>query len=59
MSERVSTAGMSLQYAVESSAGQRPTTGYKKIPEIKSMPSFNPSPNTIRPPSSGSCKAAH
>ena len=47
MSERVSTAGMSLQYAVESSAGQRPTTGYKKIPEIKSMPSFNPSPNTI------------
>lgn len=47
MSERLSTAGMTLQYAVEATAGARPTTGYKVIPEIKSMPSFNPSPNTI------------
>lgn len=47
MSERLSTAGMSLMYAVESSAGTRPTSGYKAIPEIKSMPSFNPAPNTI------------
>lgn len=46
-SPRVSTAGMSLQYAVEATAGTRPTTGYEIIPEIKSMPSFNPSPNTI------------
>lgn len=47
MSERLSTAGMSLMYAVETEAGVRPTTGYKTIPEIKSMPSFNPAPNTI------------
>ena len=47
MSERLSTAGMTLQYAVETTAGTRPTTGYKEIPEIKSMPSFNPAPNTI------------
>lgn len=47
MSERLSTAGMTLQYAVETSAGTRPTTGYEIIPEIKSMPSFNPAPNTI------------
>ena len=47
MSERLSTAGMSLMYAVETSKGTRPTTGYKTIPEIKSMPSFNPAPNTI------------
>lgn len=47
MSERLSTAGMSLMYAVETAAGTRPTTGYKTIPEIKSMPSFNPAPNTI------------
>lgn len=47
MSERLSTAGMSLQYAVETVAGTRPTTGFKTIPEIKSMPSFNPAPNTI------------
>lgn len=46
-SPRLSTAGMTLQYCVETSAGQRPTTGYTKIPEVKSMPSFNPSPNTI------------
>lgn len=47
MSQRYSTAGMFLCYAVESSAGSRPTTGYTKIPEIKSMPSFNPAPDTI------------
>lgn len=46
-SPRVSTAGMSLQYAVETTAGTRPTTGYQIIPEIKSMPSFNPAPATI------------
>ena len=47
MSERVSTAGMRLAYAVETTAGERPTTGYKAVPEVKSMPSFNPAPNTI------------
>lgn len=47
MSERLSTAGMSLMYAVEATAGTRPTAGYTTIPEIKSMPSFNPAPNTI------------
>ena len=47
MSARLTTLGMSLQYAVETEAGVRPTTGYKKIPEIKSMPSFNPEPSTI------------
>lgn len=47
MSKRLSTAGMSLQYAVEVSAGTRPTSGYRTIPEIKSMPSFNPAPSTI------------
>lgn len=47
MSERLSTAGMSLMYAVEVTKGERPTTGYTAIPEIKSMPSFNPAPNTI------------
>ena len=47
MSERLSTAGMSLMYAVETTKGTRPTSGYKAIPEIKTMPSFNPAPNTI------------
>lgn len=47
MSERYSTAGMYLCYAVEATKGTRPTSGYTTIPEIKSMPSFNPAPDTI------------
>lgn len=47
MSERFSTAGMTLQYAVEATKGTRPVSGYKEVPEIKSMPSFNPAPGTI------------
>lgn len=47
MSERFSTAGMYLMYAVETTAGTRPETGYIKIPEVKAMPSFNPAPEAI------------
>ena len=48
MSQRFSTAGMKVYFAVETSAGSRPSTGLVKIPEIKSIPSFNPSPETIQ-----------
>lgn len=48
MSVRFSTAGMRLYYAVETTAGTRPTTGLTKIPEVKSVPSFNPAPETIQ-----------
>ena len=48
MSQRVSTAGMFLAYCVGTTAGTHPTTGWTKIPEIKSMPSFNPQPETIQ-----------
>ena len=47
MAQRFSTAGMRLYYAVEATAGERPTSGLTKIPEVKSIPSFNPSPETI------------
>lgn len=47
MSERFSSAGMYLCYCPESTAGTRPTSGYVKIPEVKSVPSFNPAPETI------------
>lgn len=47
MSERVSTAGMLLLNAVETTAGTRPTSGFTKVPEVKSMPNFNPAPATI------------
>lgn len=43
----LSTAGVSLQYAVETEAGTRPTTGYKKLEGLKSTPSLNPSPETL------------
>lgn len=46
-SPRVSTAGMSLQYAVEETAGTRPTTGYTPIIEIKTTPATGSAPNTI------------
>ena len=44
---RLSTAGLTLSWASESTAGTRPTTGYTKVPEIKDTPSFNPEPNWI------------
>lgn len=42
----LSTVGIKVSYAVETTAGTRPTTGYTHIPDLKSIPSFNPSPNT-------------
>ena len=47
MSQRYSTAGMYLCYCVESTKGSMPTSGYTQIPEIKTIPSFNPTPETI------------
>jgi hypothetical protein len=42
----LSTIGIKVSYAVETEIGTRPTSGYKHIPDLKSMPSTNPSPNT-------------
>ena len=47
MAINLSTIGVQLWYAVETTAGQRPTTGYTRIYGIKSTPSLNPSPDTI------------
>lgn len=47
MSSRFSTADMHLLYCVETTSGTRPTTGYTEIPEVKSVPSFNPQPDSI------------
>lgn len=43
----LSTAGVTVGYAVESTAGERPTTGYTKIPDIKEVPEMNPEPETL------------
>lgn len=47
MANEISTAGILLKYAVESTAGTRPTTGYTQIPNIKAIPEFNPEPSTL------------
>lgn len=43
----LSTAGVSLVYAVEATAGTRPTSGYTKLTGLKSTPSLNPAPETL------------
>ena len=49
MSIRLSTAGIALKYAVETTAGTRPTaaSAYTVIPEIKEIPEINPEPSTL------------
>lgn len=47
MANEVSTAGLTLKYAVEATAGTRPTTGYQQVARFKSIPDLNPAPNTI------------
>lgn len=43
----LSTAGVSIQYAAETTEGTRPTTGYTAIPGIKSIPDLNPEPSSL------------
>ena len=44
---QLSTAGVTLWYAPETSAGTRPTAGYTQITEIKSIPELNPEPDNL------------
>jgi len=46
MADALSTAGITLNYAVETVAGTRPTSGYTKIPQVKSLPDQNQEPST-------------
>ena len=43
----LSSAGVSLQHAVEETAGVRPTSGYTKLTGIKSIPDLNPEPSNL------------
>ena len=47
MALEFNTIGVQLKYAVESSAGTRPTTGYTQIPDIKSTPAIDINPNKL------------
>ena len=48
MANAVSTAGMLVKYAVETTAGTRPTTGYIVIPGCKAIPALFNEPNTLQ-----------
>lgn len=43
----LSTAGVTVNYAVEATAGTRPTSGFSAIAGIKSIPDINPEPSNI------------
>lgn len=43
----ISTAGVTVGYAVEAAKGTRPTTGFKLIPDLKEVPEMNPEPETL------------
>lgn len=43
----LSTAGITVEYAAEATAGTRPTTGYTAIAGIKSTPDLNPEPSAL------------
>ena len=43
----LSTAGVSLAYAVETSSGTQPATGFTKLTGIKAIPDINPEPSSL------------
>jgi hypothetical protein len=49
MANYLSTIGVHLYYAVESTKGTRPTakSAYTELVGIKSIPSMNPAPDTL------------
>jgi hypothetical protein len=47
MGVAINTAGVTFGYAVEETAGVRPTTGYTLIPDLKEIPEMNPEPETL------------
>lgn len=47
MALELSTAGILVKWAVEATAGTRPTTGYATIRGVKSIPEYNPTPNNL------------
>lgn len=47
MALEISTAGISVGYAVEATAGTRPTTGYTNIPNLKQTPDLNAAPSSL------------
>ena len=47
MAQELSTAGVLLKYCAAASGTTRPTSGYTVVPSIKSIPDFNPEPESL------------
>ena len=47
MALELTTAGIKVKYAFESSQGVKPTSGFTAIPGIKSIPEFGGEPNAL------------
>jgi hypothetical protein len=47
MALEFNTIGIKLKYAVETTAGSRPTSGYVNIPDIKEIPEINMTPSNL------------
>lgn len=47
MAIELSTAGINVKYAIETSANTRPTSGYSAIRGVKSISEFNPEPGQL------------
>lgn len=48
MAHELSTIGVQLWYAVEQTAGSRPTSGFTQLVGLKSAPSTGDAPNTLQ-----------
>ena len=46
--QAISTAGMTVKYAAETTAGTRPTTGYTELPGVKALPALGDEVNTLQ-----------
>lgn len=46
--QAISTAGMTVKYAAEATAGTRPTTGFTELPGVKALPALGDDINTIQ-----------
>lgn len=47
MAIAITSIGIKVSYAFELTKGERPTTNYKVIPQVKEIPEMNPQPDTI------------
>ena len=48
MANAISTAGMTVKWAVETTAGTRPSSGYVELIGVKALPAFGDEKNTLQ-----------